>query len=226
TQVVQAMERMRTMVQQNASTSTELSGNAEGLLVQAEALQEAVSGFALAQEQSRDAQRPKFDITPRVQQAIHQEIAHIQEWARHPMVIAAVEEQNRRGPIPGMDRARWRSLDPSDPLVRRLQESEAGQFLKTKVQQGNGHYTDAFLHAVHGEKVTFVRKTSYYIHAGLRKFDHPFQTGQPWQGVPEFDESCEQYSLQVSVPVLSTERPIGVLTVGLDLGSLEQAGAN
>ncbi|MFQ5882411.1 MAG: methyl-accepting chemotaxis protein [Candidatus Methylomirabilales bacterium] len=222
-QVVRATEQMSAMVQQNASTSTELNVNAEGLLGQAEALQEAVSRFVIGEEEYRGTRDHGFEITPAVQREIQRQIGLVQEWAANPILIRAVEEQNKRGPLPGMDRARWHALEPSDPLLLSFQQSETGRFLKAKLGPANGTYTDAFLNAAHGEKVAFVTKTSNYVHAGMSKFERPFHTRRPWQGVPEFDESCQRYSIQVSVPVLSNKRPIGVLTVGLDLGFLERA---
>jgi hypothetical protein len=70
--------------------------------------------------------------------------------------------------------------------------------------------------------VAFVEKTSSYIHKGQPKFDVPFGSGKVWQGQPEFDESSQTHQLQVSVPVLSGGKAVGVLVVGLNLTTLEK----
>jgi hypothetical protein len=45
-------------------------------------------------------------------------------------------------------------------------------------------------------------------------------TGKTWQGKPEVDESSGQYQVQVSVPVLDGNIPIGSIVIGLNLSKL------
>ncbi len=56
----------------------------------------------------------------------------------------------------------------------------------------------------------------------MPKFDVPFSSGKSWQGQPEFDESSQTHQIQVSVPVLSGAKPVGVLVVGVSLTKLEK----
>jgi hypothetical protein len=163
-----------------------------------------------------------FEITPSVQGEIDRQKAAIAQWAAHPDVLRAVKEQNTKGPLTGMDNAKWKTLRRSELVVRTLQMNPAARFLKAKVDESGGVYGEAFLNAAQGEKVAFVEKTTSYIHKGQAKFDVPFQTGQSWQGKAELDESSQMYNIQVSVPVLDAGKPIGALVVGLNLTHLER----
>jgi len=65
-------------------------------------------------------------------------------------------------------------------------------------------------------------KTGSYIRKGSAKFDVPFASGKSWQGKPELDDSGKVYEIQISVPVLSEGKPIGVLVVELNGTKLEE----
>jgi len=80
----------------------------------------------------------------------------------------------------------------------------------------------AFLNAAQGEKVALSDKTGSYIRKGSAKFDVPFASGKSWQGKPELDDSGKAYEIQISVPVLSEGKPIGVLVVELNGTKLEE----
>ena len=163
-----------------------------------------------------------FEVTPAVQAELDRQKAAIAAWASDPTVVAAVRAQNRKGPMAGVDNARWKTMRRSDPAVRQFQTSDVGQFLRNRQRESGGAITEVFLNAAKGEKVAFGEKTTSYIHAGSAKHDVPFGTGKPWQGQPEFDESTQTYAVQVSVPVLDGGRPIGSLVAGVNVSHLRQ----
>jgi hypothetical protein len=158
-------------------------------------------------------------ITPKMQTTLDTQKKVITAWAAHPVLVAAVKAQNKKGPIPGMDTAAWKAAKQSDPLVQKFQKNTAGVWLAEKLKAGNGLFSEAFLSAAKGEKVAFVEKTTSYIHAGSAKFDAPM-SGREWQGEPEFDESSQVYAVQISTPVLDNGTPIGVLVVGVAMRKL------
>lgn len=168
------------------------------------------------------AQQKTYDISPTVQAEIDRQKTIVAQWAANPNLVKAVKEQNNKGPLSGMDNAKWKSLRRSELVVRNFQMNSTAKFLKTKLNEGNGAYGEAFLNAAQGEKVAFVEKTTSYIHKGSPKFDVPFQSGQNWQGKPELDDSSQMFNLQVSAPVLDAGKPIGVLVVGLNINFLEK----
>ena len=162
-----------------------------------------------------------FQMTPAVQAELDKQKTVIAGWAANAAVVGAVVEQNRRGPIAGMDNPKWKLTRRSDPTITAFQNNAAGQFLKAQIDENKGKFSEAFLSAAAGEKVAFVEKTTSYIHRGQAKFDAPYTTGKAWQGTAEFDESSQTYAIQISVPVLADGRAIGVLVVGVNLSHLE-----
>ena len=162
-----------------------------------------------------------FQMTPAVHAELDRQTTVIAGWAASPTIVNAVVEQNRKGPIEGLDNAKWKITRRSDAVVAGFQKNAAGQFLKSKVEESKGAISEAFLSAAQGEKVAFVEKTTSYIHKGAPKFDIPFSTGRAWQGQAEFDESTQTYAIQISVPVVGDGKPIGVLVVGVNLSHLQ-----
>lgn len=163
-----------------------------------------------------------FEVTPAVQKEIDKHVEVVKGWAADPVVVKAVEAQNAKGPIAGMDNAKWKTVRRSDDLVKGFQTCDAGKFLKAKADAAGDAYPEAFLSAAQGEKVAFIEKTTSYIHKGAAKFDVPFG-GKVWQGQPEFDESSQTHQIQIGVPVVSGGKSVGVLVVGINLTKLEKS---
>jgi hypothetical protein len=163
-----------------------------------------------------------FEITPAIQAELERQKQVVAGWAADPVVVAAVKDQNAKGPIEGMDNPKWKSTRRSDAVVKTFQTSPAGQYLKAKLDGSGGVFSEAFLNAAKGQKAAFAEKTSSYIHAGQPKHDVPYGSAKTWQGKPEFDESSQAYAVQVAVPVLDGGKPIGSLVVGVNLTHLEK----
>lgn len=172
---------------------------------------------------AQDAKAKKFEMTKDVQQQIDGWKKTVAGWAGDAVITAALVEQNKKGPLDGMDNKKWKALRRRAPEVEQFTGNDAAKLLQAKVTATNGVVSEAFLNAAKGEKVAFLEKTSSYLHAGAAKFDVPFQKLQTWQGEPEFDESSQTYALQIAVPVLdpkNDKQAIGVLVVGLNLSQL------
>jgi hypothetical protein len=163
-----------------------------------------------------------FEVMPMVQDEITQKIWLANGWAGSAPVVQAVLAQNQKGPIPGMDNPKWKTVPENDAIVQGFIKSEAATFLKEEMGKTDGIVTGAFLNAALGEKVAFTEKTGSYIHKGAAKFDAPFSTGKAWQGQAELDDSGKVYEVQVSVPVLSDGKTIGVLVVEINATKLEE----
>ena len=164
-----------------------------------------------------------FDITPAVQAELDRQKAAVAGWAADPVVVGAVREQNAKGPIEGMDNAKWKTVRRSDPVVQAMVKCAAGQLLKKRIEASGGALDKAFISAAQGEKVAFAEKTISYLHRGQDKFDVPMSTGKPWQmAKPWFDESLQGYALQVAAPVIDGGKPIGVIVASVPLTHLEK----
>lgn len=164
-----------------------------------------------------------FDITPAVQAELDRQKAAVTEWAADPVVIGAVRAQNARGPIAGMDNAKWKATRRSDPVVQDMVRSPVARLLRRKIDASGGALDKAFISAAQGEKVAFAEKTISYLHRGQEKFDAPMSTGKPWQMTkPWFDESLQGYAIQVAAPVVDGGKPIGVIVASVPLAHLEK----
>ncbi len=170
--------------------------------------------------QKPDKEISCFKVMEAVQEQITWQVWNAQGWAASPALVEAVTAQNKKGPIPGMDNAKWKTVPEKDAIVQGFINNEVAKFLVAEMAKTDGICVGAFLNAAKGEKVAFNEKTGSYIHKGSPKFDVPFTTGKPWQGKPELEEKI--YVIQISVPVLSEGKPIGALVVEIDGTKLEE----
>jgi hypothetical protein len=161
------------------------------------------------------------EMNPAIQAELDKGKTTIASWASDPVIVKEVLQQNQKGPISGLDNEKWKTLSPSNPIVKGFQDNPAGHFLKSKVEAKGSMFSRAFLSGSNGEKVAFTEKTKYYLHKGMGKFEVPFRNGTAWQGKPEFDEPSQMYGIQISAPVFSGGKPVGVLVVEVSLSALE-----
>ena len=76
-----------------------------------------------------------FEMAPAVQAELDKQKGVVAAWAANPVIVNAVLEQNRRGPIAGMDNARWKITRRTDPVVIGLQSNPAGRLLKARLAE-------------------------------------------------------------------------------------------
>jgi hypothetical protein len=159
-------------------------------------------------------------LDPALQAKIDAQIKQIQAWASDAVIVKAVKAQNASlaPEYAGMTQDKWKSLTVLDPLVRALSKNDVGQFLKSKQV---GAVSEAFVSDAAGQKVGLLSKTTSWSHKGKPKHEVPM-TGKTWQGAIEVDESTGLQQIQVAVPVLDGDKPIGSLVVGLSISKLGQ----
>ena len=155
-----------------------------------------------------------------VQAKVDARIKDIQAWGKDPALVGAVKAQNATLPpeLAAMTQDKWKAASVLDPVVRALTKNAVAEFLKKKKDDA---VSEAFVSDANGLKVGFLGKTSGWSHKGKAKHDVPM-TGKNWQGDPEIDESTGLQQVQISVPVLDGETPIGSLVVGLAVSKLGQ----
>lgn len=158
------------------------------------------------------------DLDPALKAKVDSKIAEIKQWAADPVIVAAVVAHNSNPPADhvAMTQEKWKTLSLLDPFVRAFSKNEAAAAIKAK----RGEWTsEAFLSDAKGLKVAFLAKTSNWSHGGGPKHDLPM-AGKVWIGSIAVDESSGLQQLQVAVPVLKDDKPIGSLIVGLSLGKI------
>lgn len=157
-------------------------------------------------------------LDPAVQAKVDAELKNIEAWGRDPALVQAVKASNASPSeaAAGMTQDKWKSLTVLDPTVRSFTKTPAAEFLKSKKTAA---VSEAFVSAADGTKVAFLAKTSGWSHKGKAKHDVPM-SGKNWQGPIEVDDSTGLQQVQVGVPVLDGDKPIGSLVVGLSLSKL------
>ena len=148
------------------------------------------------------------------QAKVDAKIAIVAAWGKDPTLVALVKEMNATPPVEGKDMTQeaWTRLTIMDPKVRAFQSNKVGEYLKGKKE---AWLLEAFVSLADGGKAGFLSKTSNWSHKGKPKHDDPM-AGKTWQGKVEFDQSTAVSSIQIAVPVLDGDTPIGSIVVGLD----------
>lgn len=157
-------------------------------------------------------------LDPALQAKVDAQLKMIQAWAADPVLVNAVKAQNASPPpeYAAMTQDKWKELSKLDPLVRSFDKNAAGEFLKSKKTEV---VIRAFLSDAAGQKVAFTTKTLSWSHKGDPKHELPM-TGKTWQGSLEQDKASGLEQIQISVPVLDGDKPIGSLVVGLCVSKL------
>jgi len=157
-------------------------------------------------------------LDPALQSKVDAQVKIIQGWASDAVLASAVKAQNASLPADyaAMTQDKWKDLTKLDPFVRSFDKNTVGQFLKEK--KGD-IVTRAFVSDANGIKVGFTTKTLSWSHKGDPKHETPM-TGKTWQGPVEQDKATGLQQIQVAVPVLDGDKPIGSLVVGLSVSKL------
>ena len=160
---------------------------------------------------------------PALQDKVDVQIKVIQTWAANPVLVAAVKAQNASlaPAYAAMTQATWQGLSKLDPAVRAFDKSAAGEFLKS---QKTDAVIRAFVSDAAGLKVAFTGKTLSWSHKGDPKHEQPMG-GKTWQGPVEQDVVSGREQIQVAVPVLDGDKPVGSLVVALSVAALRAAPA-
>ena len=157
-------------------------------------------------------------LDPALQAKVDAQVKAIQAWAADPVLVNAVKAQNAGLPADyaAMTQDKWKDLSKLDPFVRTFDKSATGEFLKSKKSDV---VIRSFVSDANGIKVAFTTKTLSWSHKGDPKHEVPM-TGKVWQGSVEQDKASGLEQVQVAVPVLDGDKPIGSLVVGLSTGKL------
>lgn len=151
-------------------------------------------------------------------------IALAKEIAADPAVVAAVKSQNAKkiplAEIQRIDKV-WIETKGVDDRMKALMENDCAKALK-RTQAAHREIAEAFVMDDQGANVCMTNKTSDYWQGDEAKWRESFKGGQGGVLVdkPAFDESAQAYLVQVSVPVMSGNKAIGAVTVGVNLEML------
>jgi len=154
-------------------------------------------------------------------------------WAANPIVVEAVEQANSKGVKPldeiiELDR-KWMEEPGVEEWIKQFVDNPCARYLRQlQAERGGekGLYAEIFLMDRQGCIVAESEKTSDYWQGDEDKFVKAFADGKGAVFIdePVYDESTRSPLIQVSLPVIdpNTGKAIGVMTVGLNIGVLEE----
>jgi ABC-type amino acid transport substrate-binding protein len=148
-------------------------------------------------------------------------------------VITALVSANaeRRQLVPADIRrldAQWMAemTQPEQPLIRKIIDDRLSQYLRVVEEKSAGLYTEILVMDRLGLNVGISRISSDYWQGDEDKYLKAFPPGG--QGIfidrIQYDESTRKFQVQVSIRVQdgTTGKPVGVMTVGIDVEAMLQ----
>lgn len=161
-------------------------------------------------------------ITPKMQPNIDQYKRQAALWAAEFAIVQAVKEANVKGPIAGLDNAKWRTLKEADPVVQSFITSPSGELLMRWMEDDTRGINKIVLSGAQGQRVAFTAKPALYLANGLPNFDAAMN-GENWQQSESKPDSRNNIdTVQIAVPVKDDNKVIGVLLVNLNADNLKK----
>jgi hypothetical protein len=149
-------------------------------------------------------------ISPEIQAKVEQYKKKLTEWAANPLLIAIVKSSNAKGGLaPGMKNLGWADLNENDPVVTGFQTSEAGKYLKSL--EADKGINKLYARDEKGNLVAGSSKPAFYNNAARAPFKSAIGGHSYADSETKTDPTTLKKSVQVSVPIMSDGKPIGVL---------------
>lgn len=155
----------------------------------------------------------------------------IKSWISSPEIINAVKAQNQQNSgltaadINKMDKE-WTSevTKKEKPLIDKVLSNPLSAFLRKKLDDSNGLYTEIFVMDDKGLNVGQSNITSDYWQGDEPKWQQTYAKGPGSINISEVDEdeSTQTYQSQLSLPVVDpdTGKAIGAITIGINVNAL------
>ena len=149
----------------------------------------------------------------------------LQAWGSEAALIDAVKAQNAKGMTLDAIKARdaeWRKVEGLDAEMTAMMESSAAKRM-SELEKSQPYFFELFLMDNQGANVAMTNKTSDYWQGDEAKWQESFKggAGAVHIGEVEFDESAQDYLVQISVPVMEGGSAIGAITIGVNIDDLE-----
>lgn len=161
-------------------------------------------------------------ITPEMQQKIDAYKAKAATMAADPALIQAVKEANTKGPIAGLDNAKWEKLADNSPVASEMVNNAAGKLLTKWMNEDTKSLNKLVLTGKQGNRFAFTSKPASYMSKDKTHFSESF-TGKNWQmKETQPDPSTKIETVQITVPVKDGGNTIGVLLLSLTADNLRK----
>lgn len=161
-------------------------------------------------------------ITPEMQKKIDAYTAKATTMATNPVLVQSVKEANAKGPIPGMDNAKWEKLADNSPEASEMVNNAAGKLLTKWMNEDADSLNKLVLTGKQGNRFAFTSKPVSYMSKDNPHFSESF-AGNNWQmKETQPDPSTKIETVQITVPVKDGGNTIGVLLLSLTADNLRK----
>ena len=149
-------------------------------------------------------------ISSDIQAKVDHYKAKLTEWAANPAIVAAVKSANAKGGLlHDMTNSKWEDLKETDPMVTDIQNSDASKFLKT--QEVDKGINKLYARDAKGNLVAGSTKPALYNNSARPPFKMAIDGKAYADNEVKEDLTTKKKSVQLSVPIMSDGKPIGVL---------------
>ncbi len=152
-------------------------------------------------------------------------------FARHmalnPSIVRAVEAQNSQQLALAEIKRRddeWKNAgDEPTALIREITSNKVARYFERRVEN-NDAIDEVFLTDNQGANVAAYPPTSDYWQGDEEKWTASYNNGRGvvFIGPLEFDDSTQKTQVQISAPILSQDRTVGVLVLGVSVDYLNR----
>jgi len=154
-------------------------------------------------------------------------------WLNNPLVVNAIKAQNAKNAamtqadVDKLDKQWMAETKASDkPLINGVLGNELSKYLKKVEDDSKGLITEIFVMDDKGLNVGQSDVTSDYWQGDEAKWQKTFKVGADAIHISDVsqDESTQKFQSQLSLPVVDpdTKKPIGAVTIGIDVENLLQ----
>lgn len=162
---------------------------------------------------AEDAPQEVLDLVP-----------ELEKMGTNPVLVAAVKAQNAKSmslfDIQARD-ATWKATTGVDGFMKAIMENPAAIEM-LNLEKNAGYIAESFLMDNQGANVAMTNKTSDYWQGDEAKWKESFKGGAGGVHVSEvkFDESSQNYLVQISIAIKDGDSVIGAMTIGINLDEL------
>jgi hypothetical protein len=166
-----------------------------------------------------------FGQTPVVSPKIEKEGKKILSWTQESVIVEAIKKQNKAEKpieeIQKLDRE-WVEGSVSEDFVKTILEGACAEKLK-ELEKDIAGAAESFVMDAQGALVCSSKKTSDYWQGDEPKWKNAFDGATDLvYGTRNYDESSKATLMHISAPVKENDKPIGVISVGINLMVLSE----
>lgn len=175
-----------------------------------------IPGLVLADEFSKEE----------IEDLLAVKVRYARHMAFNPSIVRAVESQNGQQLALAEIKRRddeWKNAgDNPTALIRDITGNPVAQYFQRRVEN-NSAIDEVFLTDNQGANVAAFPPTSDYWQGDEEKWTASYNNGRGvvFIGPLEFDDSTQKTQVQISAPILSQGKTIGVLVLGVSVDYLQ-----